>query len=252
MTDRPNRAPETRSEQHVQPWHERAHKTAKEIIKFLVPRRVVQEVRQYRKYKRFERPVYMKIRMLDGLGLHNRKGRKVPAGARSFLFVCFGNIIRSPMCEAFMRQELTAFPQVQVAVTSAGLNATPGKQAHPWALAAAQQFGVSLEGHRARLLTAEMVNQADIVFAMDYQNQVELFCRYPSAREKVCMLSAYAGIDYRSVEIRDPFYGNEEETRRCYSILQMCVHNLVSDLASLVPHNPEEKVRRTTEMARNG
>jgi protein-tyrosine phosphatase len=125
-------------------------------------------------------------------------------------------------------------------VTSAGLNATPGKQAHPWGIAAAQQFGVSLEGHRARLLTAEMVSQADVIFAMDYRNQVELFCRYPGAREKVLMLSAYAGSDYRSVEIRDPFYGNEEETQRCYCILQTCVYNLVSSLASPMPqHHPD-------------
>ncbi|MGD0508495.1 MAG: low molecular weight protein-tyrosine-phosphatase [Terriglobales bacterium] len=227
--------PEAGSEQHLQQWHERARQAVKGIIKFLVPRHVLQEVRQYRKFKRFERAQYLKIRVLDGLGLWNRKRPKVPSGARSFLFVCFGNIMRSPMCEALMRHELIRSPQVQVTVTSAGLNATPGKQAHPWGIAAAQQFGVSLEGHRARLLNAEMVNQADVIFAMDYQNQVELFCRYPSAREKVFMLSAYAGPDYHSVEIRDPFYGNQEETTRCYRILQTCVYNLVSSLTSPMP-----------------
>jgi protein-tyrosine-phosphatase len=241
---------ETRSGQRVQQPHGQAHKIAKKIIKLLLPPRVVQEVNQYRKYKRIERPIYLKIRMLDGLGLHVNKKPKNLSDARSFLFVCFGNIMRSPMCEALMRQELTRFPHIQVKVTSAGLNATPGKQAHPWALATAPQFGVSLEHHGARLLTAEMVNQADAIFAMDYQNQVELFCRYPSAREKVCMFSVYAGPDYRLVEIRDPFYGSEIETRRCYSILQTCVHNLVSTLASLTPPNPEARGRSTAQVSR--
>jgi protein-tyrosine-phosphatase len=236
---------ETRSGQRDQQPHGQAHKIAKKIIKLLLPPRVLQEVNQYRKYKRVERPIYLKLRMLDGLGLRVNKRPKNLADARSFLFVCFGNIMRSPMCEALMRQELTRFPHIQVTVTSAGLNATPGKRAHPWAVAAAPQFGVSLEDHGARLLTAEMVNQADVIFAMDYQNRVELFHRHPGAREKVCMLSVYAGPDYGLVEIRDPFYGSEIETSRCYSILQTCVHNLVSTLASLTPPNPE--AGRSTE-----
>jgi protein-tyrosine phosphatase len=168
--------------------------------------------------------------MLDELGLRKRKMPEDLAHARSILFVCFGNIMRSAMCEVLMKQELLGHPSVRVTVTSAGLNATAGREAHPWGIAAAPRFGVSLERHRARRLTAEMVGQADVIFAMDYQNQIELLTRYPSAEHKVFMLSGYAGLDYRSVEIRDPFYGNEEETVRCYGILQTCIHNLVSAL----------------------
>ena len=237
-------APETRPRQRVPQSH--GVQTAKKIIKFLLPKGVLQEVAQYRKYKRVERPLYLKIRTLDALGLRNRKGPENLARVRSFLFVCSGNIMRSPMCEALMRQELTAIPQARVTVTSAGLNASTGKLAHPWGLASAAQYGVSLEAHRARLLTLDMVDQADVIFAMDYHNQVELLSRYPGARERVFMLSAYAGDDYRAVEIRDPFYGDEEETRRCYGILQTCVRNLVSTLASQMPQPDSETLAGST------
>jgi protein-tyrosine-phosphatase len=226
--------------------YERARQAVKGVVKSLLPERVVHEVLQYRKYKRFERSLYLKIRVLDGLGLSRRTRRKAPPGGRAFLFVCFGNIMRSPMCEALMRQELIGCPEVDVTVISAGLNATPGKLAHPWAIAAAPPFGISLEGHRARPLTAEMVNQADVIFAMDYRNLVELSCRYPSAVKKVFMLGAYAGTDQHSVEIRDPFYGTEEETRRCYGILHTCIHNLVSSLparSSAPSANPQRPLR---------
>ena len=228
-----SQAPETRPRQRVP--QSRAVTTAKRIVKFLVPKRVLQEVAQYRKYKRAERPLYLKIRVLDGLGQHNKRAPETLAAAHSFLFVCSGNIMRSPMCEALMRQELAALPHTRVTVASAGLNASPGKLAHPWGLASAAQLGVSLEPHRATLLTLDMVNKADVIFAMDYHNQVELLCRYPGARERIFMLSAYAGNDYHSVEIRDPFYGDEEETMRCYRILQTCIRNLVSHLPSRMP-----------------
>ncbi len=214
----------------------------------MLPERVIAELNRYRKYKKAERPIYLKIRMLDGLGINKPAAPKNLPNARSFVFVCFGNIMRSPMCEALMHLELVDFPQVKLEVISAGLNATPGREAHPWALAAAEHFGVSLKSHGARLLTAEMVAKADVIFAMDYQNEVELLCRFPDAREKVCMLSAFAGPDYRLVEIRDPYYGDEEETRRCYGILQKCIHNLVSSL-TLTPQNREAAPRPTPEVS---
>lgn len=140
--------------------------------------------------------------------------------------------MRSPMCEALMKRAVADLSGLNVKVRSAGLNAKAGSPAHPWAVIAARDFGVDLSQHRSRLLTPEMLDQADAIFAMDYQNQVELLCRYPAARQRVFMLSAYAGDNYRSTEIQDPFYGNEDETRRCYRILQHCTDNLVATLAS--------------------
>jgi protein-tyrosine phosphatase len=196
----------------------------------LVPKTILQEVHRYRAFTAVERSVYLKIRVLNGLGFMNPKCSRPLKTARSFLFVCFGNIMRSPMCEGLMNCGLAAVPNTQITIASAGLNAVPGRAAHPLAVAAAQEFGVPLENHRAKLLTVEMVNQADVIFAMDYQNQVQLFSRYAQARKKVFMLSAYAGEDYRQIEIHDPYYGGETATRDCYKILHTCIQNLVQSL----------------------
>jgi protein-tyrosine-phosphatase len=71
-----------------------------------------------------------------------------------------------------------------------------------------------------------MVNQADVIFAMDYHNQVQLLSRCVGAKKKVFLLSAYASADYRPLEILDPYYMDMEGTRRCYSILNTCIQNL--------------------------
>jgi len=197
----------------------------------LLPKKVIQEVRKYRSYAGIERSLYLKMKVLNGIGLMNPKRSRPPKGARSFVFVCFGNIMRSPMCEALMNRALAGVPDKRITVTSAGLNAAPGRAAHVWAVAAARELGISLENHRAKLLTADMVNQADVVFAMDYQNQVQLVSRYSQAKHKVFMLGAYAGDDNRALEILDPYYAGEEGTRDCYRILNTCVRNLVTDLS---------------------
>lgn len=156
----------------------------------------------------------------------------VRRGSRNFLFVCFGNLMRSPMAELMFRESVAnaALPAIQV--TSAGLHAVPGTPAHPWAQAASAEFGLPLAGHRARLLTAEMVSAADAVFAMDFQNKAELLAQYPDAKNKIFMMSAYASGAQRWREIPDPYFGNLPATQHCYGVLQKCVKNLTAALVA--------------------
>ena len=204
-------------------------------LKKLLPAAVVREIQAYRSYEVCDRSTYLKLRLGNGFGPAKPKLPRISGTTRSIVFVCFGNIMRSPAAEALMKRELESRPDLRLNVTSAGLNAIPGRAAHPWAIAAAREFGVSLENHRARLLTTDLVAQADVIFAMDYQNQVQLLSRWTDSKKKVFMLSAYAGEHYDSAEIRDPYYLGPEETRRCYEILSICVRNLVSTFTHQTP-----------------
>ncbi len=133
------------------------------------------------------------------------------------------------MCEALMKREVGAKLRY-LTVSSAGVHAVPGTAAHAWALAAARNFGLSLDDHRARLLTAEMVQEADAIFAMDYKNEVELISAHPAARRKIFMLGAYVGSEHRDLEIADPYYGTPEQTRNCYQVLERCIRELAADV----------------------
>jgi len=200
-------------------------------LRNLLPEVAVREVQRYRGFAVGERPIFLKKRLLNAIGLDRPTILSSPETIGSVLFVCFGNIIRSPMCEGLLIRELEVLSNTRVAVSSAGLHALPGRAAYPWALTAAREFGISLEGHHARLLTGQMLDEADAIFAMDYQNQVELLSHWPSSRKKVHMLSAYAGKDYPSVEIPDPYTVGPEETIKCYRVLKLCIRHLAHSLS---------------------
>jgi protein-tyrosine-phosphatase len=187
--------------------------------------------------------IYASLRFLDVLGVRSANQRLVPPSARSFLFVCFGNIMRSAMAEFLMRQELgKTGREQQVRIVSAGLHATTGKEAHPWAQEAAAGLGISLAEHRAKPLTREMVEQADCVLAMDFQNKAELLTLYPEAQEKIFMLSAYASGTWQYREIPDPYLEDLEGTRFCAQQLRTCVQNLVaSTILSATSAAPSEQ-----------
>jgi protein-tyrosine-phosphatase len=173
--------------------------------------------------------IYRDLWLHDALGARTANRRLVPRSARSFLFVCFGNIMRSAMAEFLMRQELDEKGlEQQVRIVSAGVHAIAGREAHPWAQEVAAGLGISLAEHRAKPVTRELVEQADCVLVMDFQNKAELLALYPETKERIFMLSAYAEGPRQYREIPDPYLGDLETTRFCGQQLRTCVQNLIA------------------------
>jgi len=200
--------------------------TLKRILGPLVPKRLIEERGIFLRLGHAGR-TYAKLRLLDKMGIRQSNLGSVRPGARSFLFVCYGNIMRSPMAEFMLKRALSQYHQEGITVLSAGIHATPGTEAHPRAHVAARKIGLPLDQHRSKLLTEEMIADADAVFAMDFQNQAELLTRFPQARDKILLLSGYAEGEQRCRAIADPYFGDQDETSRCYAVLQTCVNNLV-------------------------
>jgi protein-tyrosine-phosphatase len=199
------------------------------MFALVVPRRLIQERGVVRRLGDAGR-MYAKLCLLNAIGIRGFARRSVPADAHSFVFVCHGNIMRSPMAELMLKRALSEYHEAGITVLSAGMHATPGTEAHPQACVAARELGLPLDRHRSRLLTEDMVTNADAVFAMDFQNLAELMTRFPRSRNKIFMLSAYAEETQRGRPIADPYFGDQALTFRCYAELQICVTNLANSL----------------------
>jgi protein-tyrosine-phosphatase len=175
--------------------------------------------------------IYARLSLLDMLRVRTANKRLVPRSARSFVFVCHGNIMRSAMAEFLMRQTLQEMGlEQQVHVTSAGLHACAGREAHIWARESSADLGISLADHRAKPFSKTMAAEADCILAMDFQNKAELLTLYPESREKIYMLSAYSEGPGRYREILDPYLGDLETTRFCARQLRTCVGNLIRSI----------------------
>ncbi|HXC10346.1 MAG TPA: low molecular weight protein-tyrosine-phosphatase [Steroidobacteraceae bacterium] len=126
------------------------------------------------------------------------------------LFVCFGNICRSPTAEGVFRHLLAQeAPELRVEVDSAG---TAGYHiGHPPDLRsqrAAHARGIDLSGLRARQVTAEDFLQFDLILAMDRDNLEELEAMRPTeSRARVRLFLEYAP-ELGRAEVPDPYYGD--------------------------------------------
>jgi protein-tyrosine phosphatase len=99
----------------------------------------------------------------------------------NILFVCTGNICRSPMAAVIARRELARLGLEGVEVASAGTAAVGGGNATRWAAVVAEENRLSLSDHRAQRLTRQLVSAADLVVGMEPEH-VELARRLGARR----------------------------------------------------------------------
>jgi len=209
---------------------ETAQPALKRVLRPFIPENLRKELGIYFRLGPSAGRVYARLRVMDVLGVRSANSRRISPRARSFIFVCFGNIMRSPMAELMFKRELGERNQDGIRVSSAGIHAIPGSPAHPRAQTAARELGLPLDDHQSQLLTHEMAHQADAILVMDFQNKAELISLFPEARDKVFLLSAYADGQQYCREIADPYFGDQDGARRCYAVLQNCIHNLARSL----------------------
>ena len=104
------------------------------------------------------------------------------------LFVCTGNLCRSPMAEALLRHELARRGCSHVEVSSAGTWAYDGSGAMTHAIKVLAGRDIDLSAHRSRPLVAEEIDAADVVVAMTSVHVREILECAPRARHKVILL----------------------------------------------------------------
>jgi protein-tyrosine-phosphatase/predicted ATP-grasp superfamily ATP-dependent carboligase len=175
----------------------------------------------------------LRLRALSAVGVNAHDRPSDPSAVRSVLFVCEGNIIRSPMAEALLRQYLKGSDnRLEISISSAGLALQLRAQADGRAVTVAREFGVSLDEHRPRNLVREQVHQADAIFIMDHLNLAKMMVSYPEAASKTFFLGAYLDSERKSVniDIADPYDGSLGDVRECYKELEACVRKLATAL----------------------
>ncbi len=110
------------------------------------------------------------------------------------LFVCTGNLCRSPMAEALLRSELERRGCDGIEVSSAGTWADFGHAATSEARAAVSARGADLSGHRSRPVMEQELAAADVVVAMTSVHLREIEELVPEAMGKVVLLKELAEI----------------------------------------------------------
>ncbi|WP_136067219.1 low molecular weight protein-tyrosine-phosphatase [Modicisalibacter radicis] len=121
------------------------------------------------------------------------------------LVICTGNTCRSPVAAALLRARLPS-----LAIESAGLGALVGHGVEPTARGLAEREGLDVDLHRARQVTQEMIQRADLVLVMSENQRLAIAKLDPASIGKTLLLGRWLATDGKGQEIPDPYRKSHE------------------------------------------
>lgn len=160
----------------------------------------------------------------------------MPSASRPrVLFICMGNICRSPTAEGVFRKMVDGSVLAgKIDIDSAGTTgAHSGSPPDPRAIDVAARRGYDLAALRARQVSAADFELCDYIVAMDMQNMryLEGVCP-PRLAHKIELLLDYGG-EEDDVEVPDPYYGSMQDFEHTLELIEEGCRGLLEHLTDL-------------------
>jgi len=108
---------------------------------------------------------------------------------KTILFLCTGNVCRSPMAEGLFRHAVKGRGEFRI--VSAGIGAVDGEPPTNHSVQAMREIGIDISGQRSRALTTDLVRSADLILGMTHSHTDTVALLYPAATEKTFLLREF-------------------------------------------------------------
>jgi protein-tyrosine phosphatase len=149
---------------------------------------------------------------------------------KAVLFVCLGNICRSPLAEAALRAQAVA-NGLALTIDSAGTSALhAGNPADPRAIAEAARHGIDLSAHRARQVTVQDFMQFGRIYALDQRNLIDLKALAPNRPLATTTLLMDSVPGRRGTAVIDPWYGTAADFATVWEDVALAAQYILADL----------------------
>ena len=143
------------------------------------------------------------------------------------IFVCTGNICRSPMAEGILRHRCKEKGRDDLVVSSMGIHGLTDSPAIDFAQEACEENGIDISSHSARTIIGEELQESDLILCMEPVHTKFLQTFFPWHRDKIFLLGAWPREKARKSAIKDPMGGSMEDFRRTFKIIQSHVDRIL-------------------------
>jgi protein-tyrosine phosphatase len=153
---------------------------------------------------------------------------------KSILFVCLGNICRSPMAEAIFKHKVRerGLEKSLISDSCGTGNYHIGDQPDPRTIANAKKNKIAID-HCARQLSVDDFDKFDYIMAMDQSNMNNILRLTNSAdhKGKVALMRDFDPL-HKGAEVPDPYFGGEDGFQNVFEILDRTLDNFIDHVVA--------------------
>ena len=166
-----------------------------------------------------------------GKGIGNPPIPRLPG---SVLFICQGNVCRSPYAGRYLRKIAVDRNLRGICSRSAGLDVRVSAPSPELAIRVAKTLGVELMGHRSKPVTEDMIENTDMIFTMEYRQAAFMRKTFPDHVQKIFLLPLFdknfpPAEDYAlRYNIPDPYGKAEKEFLECFRKIESSIEGFLS------------------------
>jgi RpiB/LacA/LacB family sugar-phosphate isomerase len=145
---------------------------------------------------------------------------------KTILFICTGNVCRSPMAEGLFRKATNGSGDFRV--FSAGLGAVDGQPPTAHSVNAMREIGIDISQQRSRALTGELIREADYIFGMTHSHVDTVSLLYPAVAEKTFLLREFDdSVEPYEKDIPDPIGSPYHIYVHCREQIEQGINSLI-------------------------
>jgi protein-tyrosine phosphatase len=170
-------------------------------------------------------------------------GRRIRAAElsrppRSILFICKGNICRSPFADHLAKKMLAGSVRHAIAIDSAGFDVKTPLPSPPNAVEAAGRFGIDLQNHRSKRFSTEMFGAFDMMVCMETGHYQALIETSSASHSKLFLMPFFEDQNtrpggYERYNVADPYGKGPEEFHRCFQRIARCLAGMARRINAL-------------------
>jgi protein arginine phosphatase len=141
------------------------------------------------------------------------------------LFICTGNICRSPIAEGLAPSIGTQYDHI-IEAQSAGTLGLINRPADPKSIEVVKELKLDISEHRSQEITDELISWADYILVMERKHAAHVRKHFPAASDKVLELSSFGSL----AEIADPIGRWKFTFRKIRKQIEKCLHSFLRQL----------------------